>query len=61
MGRPKKEQCYERIQIYLIPELASRLRCYARESQMRVSMFIRIMLEGLYNNKQKGYNDHEQH
>ncbi len=54
MARPKKETCYERIQIYLIPELVANLRCSADIDNMKLSMYVRNTLEHIYLNKKEG-------
>ena len=61
MGRPKKEKCYKRLQIYLLPELVSNLRCNATENKMKISVYIRTILEKLYTDKRKGNNNHGQY
>ena len=59
MARPKKETCFERIQIYLIPELVANLRCNADKRNMKLSMYLRDTLESIYLNEKKGNNAHE--
>lgn len=59
MARPKKETCFERIQIYLIPELVANLRCNANKDNMKLSMYLRNALENIYLTEKKGNKAHE--
>ena len=44
LGRIKQDTCFERIQIYLHPEVVSKLRSEAQNKHIKISRYIRDLL-----------------
>lgn len=48
MARPKKTMKFDRLQVYLSPDLTQKIERYADESRMKVSVYIRSILEHIF-------------
>ena len=54
LARPKQNICFQRLQIYLLPEMASKLQSDALSKHIKISKHIRNLLNQLLTSNPKG-------